>query len=69
MERMTFKLALYLKAFNTRMVTDYGCGVQTSYMLYLFLIFSLLSYRYLIIINMIKKLELHSVMVLRLNKD
>ena len=42
------------------MVTDYGYGVQTSYMLYLFFIFSLLSYRYLIIINMIKKLELHS---------
>ena len=52
------------------MVTDYGYGVQASYMLYLFFIFSLLSYRYrIIIINMIKKLELHVFMVLRLNED
>ena len=40
---------------------------QASYMLYLFFIFSLLSYRYLIIINVSKKMELHSLMVLRLN--
>ena len=55
---------------NKRMVPDYGYAVQASYMLYLFFIFSLLSYRYrIIIIYMIKKLELHVFMVLRLNED
>ena len=51
------------------MVPDYGYGVQTHYMLYLFFIFSLLSYHYylIIIINMIKKLKLHFLMALRLN--
>ena len=43
------------------MVPDYGYGVQTSYVLYSFSFFSLLSYRYyiIVIINMIKKRKLH----------
>ena len=50
------------------MVPDYGHGVHTSYMLYLFFNFSLLFYRYyLIIVDMTKKLEFHFLMVLRLN--
>ena len=55
------------------MVPDYGYGVQASYMLYLFFIFSLslLSFHYylIIIINMIKKLEFYFLMVLKLNQD
>ena len=59
------------------MVPDYGYGVKTSYMLYLVFIFLLLSYRYYLIINMIKnmiviinmieKLELHLLMALTFN--
>ena len=51
------------------MAPDYGYGVETSYTLYLFFIFSLLFYYYylIIIINTISKLDFHFLMALRLN--
>ena len=47
------------------MATDCNYGVEASYILYLFFIFPLLFSYY--VINMIKKLELHILIVLRLN--